>query len=55
MDNLTNYNNKGDLFQVIDIDIRGTIDLEEGVFLTLNIGIFTIKLTMDNITLTGKE
>ena len=37
MDNLTNDNYKGNLVQVIEIDIRGTIDLEEGVFLTLNI------------------
>ena len=35
--NITNNNYKGNLVQVIDIDIRGTIDLEEGVFITLNI------------------
>ena len=33
---LTNNNYKGNLVQVIDIDIRHRIYLEEGVLLTLN-------------------
>ena len=37
MNNLTNSNYKGNLVQVIDIDIKGMIDLEEGVFITLKI------------------
>ena len=33
LDNLTNKNCKGNLVQVIDIDIRGMIELEELLFL----------------------
>ena len=36
MDNLTSNHYKGNLVQVIEIDIRGRIYLEEGVFITLN-------------------
>ena len=36
-DNLTNNNDKGKLVQVIEIDMRDMVDLEEGMFYTLNI------------------
>ena len=36
-DNITNNNYKRNLDQVIEIDIRDTIDLEEGLFSTLKI------------------
>ena len=37
MIDITNKKYKVKLVQVIDIEIRGTIDLEEGVYPTLNI------------------
>ena len=36
MDHIDNNSYKGNLVQLIEIDIRGEIDLEEGVFLNLN-------------------
>ena len=48
MDNLTNKNYKGNLVQLIYIDILYAIDLEEGVFLTLNIIKKTQNKTQEN-------
>ena len=44
--NLTNKNYKGNLVQVIDIDVRDTIDLNKGVVITINI---IQKSTQNNI------
>ena len=44
--NLTNKNYKGNLVQVINIYVRDTIDLNKGVFITINI---TQKITQNKI------